>query len=105
MKAAFIERYGGPEVFQYGDFPDPIVGPSEVAIDIVATSVNAADWKVRLGEYKHTKLPLIPGRDFSGVVSAKGEDVKKGLSRCSNLAAALPSSLRVLRRQSHTVPM
>ena len=48
MKAAFIERYGGPEVFQYGDFPDPIVGPGEVVIDIVATSVNAADWKVRL---------------------------------------------------------
>ena len=76
MKAAFIERYGGPEVFQYGDFPDPIVGPGEVVIDIVATSVNAADWKVRLGEYKHTKLPLIPGRDFSGVVSTIGEGVK-----------------------------
>src|SRR5207302_7155271 len=76
MKAAFIERYGGPEVFQYGDFPDPIVGPGEIVIDIVATSVNAADWKVRLGEHKHTKLPLIPGRDFSGVVSATGEGVK-----------------------------
>src|SRR5205085_5788525 len=76
MKAAFIERYGGPEVFQYGDFPDPIVGPGEVVIDIVATSVNAADWKVRLGEHKHTKLPLIPGRDFSGAVSATGEGVK-----------------------------
>ena len=75
MKAAFIERYGGPEVFQYGDFPGPIVGPGEVIIDIVATSVNAADWKVRLGEYKHTKLPLIPGRDFSGVVSTIGEGV------------------------------
>src|SRR6266516_6743143 len=76
MKAAFIERYGGPEVFQYGDFPDPMVGPCEVVIDIVAASVNAADWKVRLGEYKHTKLPLVPGRDFSGVVSAIGEGVK-----------------------------
>ena len=76
MKAAFIERYGGPEVFQYGDFPDPMVGPCEVVIDIVATSVNAADWKVRLGEHKHTKLPLIPGRDFSGAVSATGEGVK-----------------------------
>jgi NADPH:quinone reductase-like Zn-dependent oxidoreductase len=48
MKAAFIERYGGPEVFQYGDFPDPIFGPGEIVIDIVATSVNAADWKVCL---------------------------------------------------------
>src|SRR5262244_43213 len=76
MKAAFIERFGGPEVFQYGDLPDPVAKPAEVGIDIVATTVNAADWKVRLGEYKHTKLPLIPGRDFSGVVSALGEGVK-----------------------------
>ena len=76
MKAAFIERFGGPEVFQYGDLPDPVAGPGEVVIDIAATSVNAADWKVRLGEYKHTKFPLIPGRDFSGTVSAIGEGVK-----------------------------
>jgi NADPH:quinone reductase-like Zn-dependent oxidoreductase len=76
MKAAFIEQYGGPEVFQYGEFLDPVAGPGEVAVDIVAASVNAADWKVRLGEYKHTKLPLVPGRDFSGVVSALGEGVK-----------------------------
>ncbi len=76
MKAAFIERFGGPEVFQYGDLPDPVAGPGEVVVDIVATSVNAADWKVRLGEYKHTKFPLVPGRDFSGTVSAVGEGVK-----------------------------
>jgi NADPH:quinone reductase-like Zn-dependent oxidoreductase len=76
MKAAFIERFGGPEVFQYGDLPDPVAGAGEVVIDIAATSVNAADWKVRLGEYKHTKFPLVPGRDFSGTVSAVGEGVK-----------------------------
>lgn len=76
MKAAFIERFGGPEVFQYGDLPDPAAAPGEVVVDIVAASVNAADWKVRLGDYKHTKFPLIPGRDFSGIVSAVGEGVK-----------------------------
>ena len=76
MKAAFIERFGGPEVLQYGDLPDPVAGPGEVVIDVAATSVNAADWKVRLGEYEHTKFPLVPGRDFSGTVSAVGEGVK-----------------------------
>ena len=75
MKAAYIERYGGPDVFRYGDLPDPVAGPGEVVVDIAAASVNAADWKVRLGDYKHTKFPLIPGRDFSGVVSAVGEGV------------------------------
>jgi NADPH:quinone reductase-like Zn-dependent oxidoreductase len=76
MKAAFIERFGGPEVLQYGDLPDPVAGPGEVVIDIVAASINAADWKVRLGDYKHTQFPLIPGRDFSGVVSAVGDGVE-----------------------------
>jgi NADPH:quinone reductase-like Zn-dependent oxidoreductase len=75
MKAAFIARYGGPEVLQYGDLPDPVAGPGEVVIDVVAASVNAADWKVRLGQYKQAKFPFALGRDFSGVVSAVGEGV------------------------------
>jgi NADPH:quinone reductase-like Zn-dependent oxidoreductase len=75
MKAVFIEQFGGPEVLQYGDFPDPIAGPGEVVVDVVAASVNAADWKVRVGEYKEKKFPLVLGRDFSGVVGAIGEGV------------------------------
>ncbi|MGA7489506.1 MAG: NADP-dependent oxidoreductase [Xanthobacteraceae bacterium] len=75
MKAAFIERYGGPEVLEYGDLPDPVAGPGEVVIDVVAASVNGADWKVRVGQYKQAKFPFALGRDFSGVVSAVGEGV------------------------------
>jgi hypothetical protein len=41
MKAAFIEQYGGPEVLKYGDLPDPVAGPGEVVIDVVAASVTA----------------------------------------------------------------
>jgi NADPH:quinone reductase-like Zn-dependent oxidoreductase len=84
MKAAFFERFGGPEVLQYGDLPDPAAAPGEVVIDEVAASVNAADWKFRAGEYaRHaqSKFPLIPGRDFSGLISAVGtgvEDLKIG---------------------------
>ena len=75
MKAAFIEQYGGPEVLKYGDLPDPIAGPSEVVIDVVAASVNGADWKVRVGQYQQSKFPFAFGRDFSGVISAIGEGV------------------------------
>src|ERR1700686_1366976 len=84
MKAAFIEQFGGPEVLKYGDLPDPVAGPGEVVIDVVAASVNAADWKFRAGEYTghaQSKFPLIPGWDFSGVISAVGhgvEDLKTG---------------------------
>jgi len=75
MKAAYLEQFGGPEVLKYGDLPDPAAGSGEVVVDVVAASVNAADWKFRAGQYaRHAqvKFPQIPGRDFSGVVGAIG---------------------------------
>lgn len=75
MKAAFIEQYGGPDVLKYGDLPDPVAGPGEVVIDVVAASVNGADWKVRVGQYEQSKFPFALGRDFSGMISAIGEGV------------------------------
>jgi NADPH:quinone reductase-like Zn-dependent oxidoreductase len=77
MKAAFIEEQGGPEVLKFGDVPDPVGGSNEVVVDIYAASVNAADWKVRSGKYSPiTEFPYVLGRDFSGVVSAVGEEVE-----------------------------
>jgi NADPH:quinone reductase-like Zn-dependent oxidoreductase len=83
MKAAYIEKFGGPEVLQYGDLPDPVAAPGEVVVDVHAATVNAADWKFRAGEYarhSNVKFPQIPGRDFSGVVCAVGDgaDLKVG---------------------------
>jgi len=77
MKAAYFVKHGGPEVMEYGVVPDPVAGPGQVLVDVHAASVNGADWKVRAGKYAPiTDFPYIPGRDFSGVVSALGEGVK-----------------------------
>ena len=84
MKAVYFDRFGGPEALQYGDLADPIPAAGEIIVDVAAASVNAADWKFRSGHYaRHaqTKFPLIPGRDFSGLVSALGsgiDDLKVG---------------------------
>src|ERR1700730_15465720 len=75
MKAAYIQQFGGPEVLKYGDLPDPVAGPGQIVVDTVAASVNGADPKVCGGEYKQVTFPVIPGRDFSGVVSALGAGV------------------------------
>src|ERR1700754_3492796 len=75
MKAVFIEQYGGPDVLKYGEWPDPVAGPGEVLIDVVAASVNGADWKVRVGQHQQPKFPFVLGRDFSGVISALGDGV------------------------------
>ena len=79
MKACFFRRYGGPEVLEYGDFPDPVPSAGEVLVDIHAASVNAADWKMRAGQYGAAiSFPHIPGRDFCGVVTKGGKDFKPG---------------------------
>ena len=77
MKASFFRSFGGPEVLQYGDLPDPVPAAGEVVVDIHAASVNAADWKMRAGQYSAgIGFPHVPGRDFSGVVAALGEGAK-----------------------------
>lgn len=76
MKAAFIEQHGGPDVLKFGEMPDPVAASGEVVVDIVAASVNGADWKVREGKSGQlSRFPYILGRDFSGVVSAVGAGV------------------------------
>ena len=37
MKAAFIERHGGPEVLKFGEMPDPVAASGEVVVDICVT--------------------------------------------------------------------
>ena len=75
MKAAYIDRFGGPEVLQYGDLPDPVAVAGQVVVDVVAASVNGADWRVRAGQYGQATFPLVLGRDFSGTVATLGEGV------------------------------
>jgi len=76
MKAVLLVGHGGPEMLRYGDAPDPVAGPGEIVVDVHAASVNAADYKVRLGSYdSKLKFPYILGRDFSGLVSAVGPGV------------------------------
>src|SRR5437773_11672599 len=76
MKAVLLTAHGGPEMLRYGDAPAPVAGPGEIVVDVHAASVNAADYKVRLGSYdSKLRFPYILGRDFSGLVSALGAGV------------------------------
>ena len=77
MKAVLLTSHGGPEMLRYGDAPDPVAKPDEVLVDVHAASVNAADYKVRLGSSdSKMKFPYILGRDFSGVIAKRGAKVK-----------------------------
>ena len=79
MKACFFRRYGGPEVLEYAELPDPAPAAGEALIAVHAASVNAADWKMRAGQYgAAVSFPHVPGRDFSGIVLQGAGDFKPG---------------------------
>jgi putative PIG3 family NAD(P)H quinone oxidoreductase len=76
MKAVVITEFGGPDVLQMRDVPDPVVGPGEVVIDVAATAVNRADLLQRAGHYPPpTGAPPWPGLECSGTISAIGAGV------------------------------
>src|SRR5687767_12368436 len=77
MKAVVIHQFGGPEVLQLTQVPDPIVKPSEVLVQVLATSVNPLDYQIRRGDYPlEVALPAIIGHDVAGIVVAIGSAVK-----------------------------
>ena len=79
MKASFFRRYGGPEVLEYGEQPEPAPRAGELLIEIHAASINAADWKMRSGHYgAAVTFPHIPGRDCSGVAVSRGAHFQPG---------------------------
>src|SRR4051812_964321 len=76
MKAMLLTGHGGLEMLRYGDAPDPIPAFDKIVVDVHAASINAADYKVRLGGRNYQlQFPYILGRDFSGVVAGSGEGV------------------------------
>lgn len=80
MKAVYYENYGGAEVLQYGDMPEPKVGPDSVLVDVKATSINPVDWKVmggHLDSMTYAHFPVITGWDLAGVVTTPGPAVEE----------------------------
>ncbi|MFD5179086.1 NADP-dependent oxidoreductase [Nocardia sp. NPDC058379] len=70
--------FGGPDVFERVEVPRPAPGPGEVLVRLVATSVNAADWKLRGGLIRALgEPPLVLGLDVAGVVVERGDDATR----------------------------
>lgn len=75
MKAARFDRFGGPEVLQIVDLPDPHPGPGEIRIAVRAAGVNPSDWKKRRG-LMDPELPQTLGHEAAGIVDELGEGVE-----------------------------
>ncbi|WP_037677772.1 NADPH:quinone reductase [Streptomyces griseus] len=70
MRAAFIERLGPSENVRYGELEPPRPGPTDVLVDVIATTVNPVDTFVRSGMFRTPlEFPFVISRDLVGVVA------------------------------------
>jgi len=68
MRAIVIRRFGGPEVLQIQDTPEPTLEPGQELVKVEAGGLNFADVLTARGGYPGTpKPPLIAGREFCGI--------------------------------------
>src|SRR5271157_3757596 len=74
IKAVRFSQFGGPEVLEIVDLPDPHPGPGQVRIAVRAAGVNPSDWKKRKG-LMDGELPQTMGHEAAGVVDELGEGV------------------------------
>lgn len=78
IKAIRIHNYGGPDVLQVDEIPEPFPADTEVKINIKASGLNHLDLWIRSGALGlPLPLPLIPGSDGAGIVTEVGSKVKR----------------------------
>ena len=79
MKAVVLEKFGGPEVLEIRQAPDPKPGEHEILVRVRAAGINRADLLQRQGKYPAPKdaPQQIPGLEFAGEVAALGPKATK----------------------------
>lgn len=77
MKAMAAVAYGKPDVIQWADVPEPVVGPWDILIEVDHAGINPVDTKIRQGGYGDSAFPLVQGYDVSGVVKQRGDKVTR----------------------------
>ncbi|MFC0186802.1 quinone oxidoreductase [Fictibacillus aquaticus] len=76
MKALVFHKFGGPEVLQYEEISEPVIGPDEILVRMKAIGLNYADVYRRKGNYHLAgNPPYIPGYEGAGVVEEVGSNV------------------------------
>ncbi|MEV7964637.1 zinc-binding dehydrogenase [Sphaerisporangium sp. NPDC088356] len=81
MRVAQVKRFGGPEVLETTEVPDPVAGPGEVVIDVSVADTLFVETQIRTGwgrQFFSAEPPYVPGGGVGGQVLAVGEGVDRG---------------------------
>jgi NADPH:quinone reductase-like Zn-dependent oxidoreductase len=76
VQAIVVRRYGGPDVLELAETPEPQPHAGQVRIAVRAAGTNPVDAGNRAdGSWSGLVLPWIPGYEVSGVVDQLGDGV------------------------------
>ncbi|MEO3872243.1 zinc-binding dehydrogenase [Nonomuraea sp. B12E4] len=81
MRVVQVTRFGGPEVMEPGEAPDPAAGPGQVVVEVEAAEINFVETQLRRGITPGPALPeppYFPGGGVSGRVASLGAGVAAG---------------------------
>ncbi len=94
MKAIGLAVFGGPEVLQVLDLPEPQAGPGEIRLRVAAATVNPVDTMVRRGLafVSDAPPPYVPGMDAAGVVDQIGAGTQSDLKAGDRAMAIVATS-------------
>jgi NADPH2:quinone reductase len=82
MRIVRVSRFGGPEVLETVVVPDPVAGPGQVVVEVVAADVLFVETQIRQGQwegYFDVPLPYVPGSAVAGRVVSVGAGVDAAL--------------------------
>lgn len=115
MRAVGFREYGGPEVLEVVELPDPEPGPGELRVRVAAATVNPADTLFRAGGLASIiegEPPYVAGLELAGVVDAAGPGVDYAVGdRVAAMTKFIPdgrgahAELLVLRADSAVAPV
>jgi NADPH:quinone reductase-like Zn-dependent oxidoreductase len=78
MMGVFYRRFGGSEVLEYDELPEPKLSQNAVVVRVKAAAINPADIALQAGlgeSLMETWFPVVPGWDLAGIVERVGPGV------------------------------
>ncbi|WP_188187160.1 zinc-binding dehydrogenase [Nonomuraea sp. SYSU D8015] len=81
MRIIEVTKFGGPEVLEVREAPEPVAGPGQVVIGVSAVDVMSIDAQLRSGwgrEWFDHEPPYVPGTGVAGRVLSAGDGVDAG---------------------------
>ncbi|SNQ45252.1 Zn-dependent oxidoreductase, NADPH:quinone reductase [Frankia canadensis] len=77
MRAVGVNTWGGPEVLEIVELPEPHAGPGQIRLRVHAATVNPADTLIRSGaradRIGSIPPPYVPGMEVAGIVDEIGD--------------------------------